>query len=401
VEPEPKARILLVDDHAENLLALEAILSGLGQPLVKAQSGREALRHLLDADFAVILLDVQMPEMDGFETARLIRQRDKSRLTPIIFLTAVGRSDEQVFRGYAVGAVDYLFKPFVLEVLRAKVAVFVDLFQKAAAVRRQAEQLAVANQALQVEIAARQQAEEEIKTLNEALMRRASELETVNKELEAFSYSVSHDLRAPLRSIDGFSAVLLEDYADVLDVQGQHYLQRVREASQDMGQLIDDLLNLSQVTRRDIRCTTFDISALAHAVAAELRETQPGRQVEFVIAPGLVVNADATLLRVVLANLLGNAWKFTGTQAQARIEFGVTQQEGHTVYVVRDNGVGFDMAYADKLFGAFQRLHRTTDFAGTGIGLATVQRIIHRHGGHVWAEGAVNQGATFYFTLSS
>jgi light-regulated signal transduction histidine kinase (bacteriophytochrome) len=297
--------------------------------------------------------------------------------------------------------VDYLFKPFVLEVLRAKVAVFVELFQKAAAVRRQAEQLAVANQALQVEIAARQQAEEEIKTLNEALMRRASELETVNKELEAFSYSVSHDLRAPLRSIDGFSAVLLEDYADVLDVQGQHYLQRVREASQDMGQLIDDLLNLSQVTRRDIRCTTFDISALAHAVAAELRETQPGRQVEFVIAPGLVVNADATLLRVVLANLLGNAWKFTGTQAQARIEFGVTQQEGHTVYVVRDNGVGFNMAYADKLFGAFQRLHKTTDFAGTGIGLATVQRIIHRHGGHVWAEGAVNQGATFYFTLSS
>ncbi len=401
MEAEPKAHILLVDDHAENLLALEAILSDLGQPLVKAQSGREALRHLLDTDFAVILLDVHMPELDGFETAMLIRQREKSRHTPIIFLTAVGGSDEQVFEGYAVGAVDYLLKPFVLEVLRAKVAVFVELFKKGEEVKRQAEQLAVANEALQAEIAARQRAEEEIKTLNENLKRRAIELEAVNKELEAFSYSVSHDLRAPLRRIDGFSTALLEDYANMLDAQGQHNLQRVREASQYMGQLIDDLLNLSRVTRCDIRRTTVDISALAHAVAAELRETQPGRQVEFVIAPGPVVNADATLLRVVLENLLGNAWKFTGKQAQARIEFGVTQQEGHTVYIVRDNGVGFDMAYADKLFGAFQQLHRATEFAGTGIGLATVQRIIHRHGGHVWAEGAVNQGATFYFTLSS
>jgi two-component system, sensor histidine kinase and response regulator len=401
VEAEPKAHILLVDDHPENLLALEALLSDLGQPLVKARSGREALKRLLDNDFAVILLDVQMPGMDGFETAALIRQREKSRHTPIIFLTAVGRSDEQVFRGYAVGAVDYLFKPFMPEVLRAKVAVFVELFQKTAEVRRQAEQLAVANQALQAVIAARQRADEEIKTLNEHLKRRAIELEMVNKELEAFSYSVSHDLRTPLRSIDGFGTMLLEDYSDVLDAQGKHYLQRVREASQYMGQLIDDLLNLSRVMRTDIRRTTVDLSALAHAVATELQQTQPRRQVEFVIAPGLVVGGDANLLRVVLVNLLGNAWKFTGNQAQARIEFGVTPQQGHTVYFVHDNGVGFDMAYADKLFGAFQRLHRATEFAGTGIGLATVQRIIHRHGGHIWAEGAVNQGATFYFTLSS
>ncbi|MEH1942110.1 MAG: CHASE3 domain-containing protein [Nostoc sp.] len=270
-------------------------------------------------------------------------------------------------------------------------------------VSRRTAELRNTNEELQTEINERTKAESEILRLNVQLEQRVAErtaqLEATNKEMEAFSYSVSHDLRAPLRSIDGFSQALLEDYADKLDVLGQNYLQRVRAATQRMAQLIDDLLNLSRLTRSEMRWEEVDLSALAEAIATELQKTEPERQVEFAIAPGLVTNGDAHLLRIVLENLLGNAWKFTGKHQRARIEFGVLQQDDTHVYFVRDDGTGFDMAYIDKLFGAFQRLHAMTEFEGTGIGLATVQRIVHRHGGRVWAESAVEQGATFYFTL--
>ena len=232
------------------------------------------------------------------------------------------------------------------------------------------------------------------------LEQRNTELAAVNKELEAFSYSVSHDLRALLRSIDGFSQALLEDCADKLDKQGKNYLHRVRAAAQRMGELIDDLLALSRVTRREMRHEMVNLSALAGIVAAELQQGQPERQVELIIAEGLTVNGDETLLRLVLENLLGNAWKFTSKQPKARVEFGATQYDGKPAYYVRDDGVGFDMAYVGKLFAPFQRLHSADEFPGTGIGLATVQRIINRHGGRVWAEGAVKRGATFYFTFA-
>jgi len=225
------------------------------------------------------------------------------------------------------------------------------------------------------------------------------ELEQANKELEAFSYSVSHDLRAPLRSMDGFSQALLEDYTDKLDTQGKDYLRRVRAACQRMSQLIDDLLNLSRVTRAEMRYEKVNLSALAKAVVVELQETQPERRVEFVIEEDITAHGDSHLLRVVLENLLNNAWKFTSKHPRARIEFGATQREGKSVYFVRDDGAGFDMAYVGKLFVPFQRLHAETEFSGVGVGLATVQRIIHRHGGSVWAEGEVEKGATFYFTL--
>lgn len=255
------------------------------------------------------------------------------------------------------------------------------------------------------EAAERQRAEQAVIELNRVLedrvRERTAELEAINKELETFSYSVSHDLRAPLRAIDGFGQILVEDYHDQLDADGQDHLRRIRGASQRMGELIDDLLMLSRVTRTEMTRSQVDLSALARQVADELCRTQPQREVEFVIMPGLIVNADANLMQIVLENLLGNAMKYTGKHPLARIEFGEKQQEGQSVWFVADDGAGFDVAYAGKLFGPFQRLHRESDFEGTGIGLATVQRIIYRHGGRIWAEAAVEQGATFYFTLSS
>jgi len=225
------------------------------------------------------------------------------------------------------------------------------------------------------------------------------QLRQANQELESFSYSVSHDLRAPLRAIDGFSQALLEDYAEQLDASGKGYLLRVRAATQRMGVLIDDLLNLSRVTRAEMHRERIDLSHLANTIAGELRSSQPERNVDFAVPPALQAQGDARLVRVVLENLIGNSWKFTSKREHARIEIGASQSNGRPVFFVRDNGAGFDQAHAGQLFGAFQRLHGVSEFPGTGIGLATVQRIIHRHGGEVWAEGVVEKGATIYFTL--
>lgn len=225
--------------------------------------------------------------------------------------------------------------------------------------------------------------------------------EAASRELEAFSYSVSHDLRAPLRAIDGFSQALLEDYSSVLDEQGRHYLIRVRAASQRMAQLIDDLLDLSRVTRSQMSLTPVDMSVVAGSILDELRQVDPARDVTVTVDPALKVEGDARLLRIALVNLLGNAWKFTSKTPDARIHFGCELQNDEPVYFVRDNGAGFNPEYTDKLFGAFQRLHAASEFDGTGIGLAIVQRIVQRHGGRAWAVGAPGEGATFYFTLGS
>jgi PAS domain S-box-containing protein len=239
----------------------------------------------------------------------------------------------------------------------------------------------------------------ERKRIEEEIAHRSAELEAANRELEAFSYSVSHDLRAPLRGIDGFSQALLEDYGSKLDATGQDYLQRVREATKRMGLLIDDLLSLSRMTRAEMHRESIDLSQMAITIASELHSGQPERKVDFVVDPRLHAEGDTRLLRVVLENLIGNSWKFTSRQESGCIEFGRTEANGDSAFFVRDNGAGFDQTHAGKLFGAFQRLHAMSEFPGTGIGLATVQRIIHRHGGKVWAEGAVGKGATVYFTL--
>jgi PAS domain S-box-containing protein len=238
------------------------------------------------------------------------------------------------------------------------------------------------------------------KRAEETVARAKEATEAANRELEAFSYSVAHDLRAPLRGIDGFSQALLEDYSAKLDEDGQRYLGRVRESAQHMAQLIESLLSLARITRSELQRERVDLSDLARTKAERLKASQPDRNVEFLIGKGLTAVGDGSLLDVMLENLLGNAWKFTRNQPKACIEFASTRQNGQAVFLVRDNGAGFDMAYASKLFGVFQRLHTSEEFEGTGIGLATVQRIIRRHDGRIWAEGKVASGATFFFTLN-
>ncbi|HZK73519.1 MAG TPA: response regulator [Clostridia bacterium] len=365
----------MVDDDLTKRFALKTILSPLGESVVEASSGADALRHLLRQEFAVVLLDVRMPIMDGFDTAQLIRQRPRSELTPIIFVTALDQMETDLGRGYGLGAVDFVFAPVVPAILRAKVGVFVELYRAQQELRRYRTQL-------------------------EGLVEeRTTALTAINRELEAFSYAVSNDLRAPLMALDGLSQALLEEYGDRLNRRGKDYLQRMRRASQRMGSVFDGLQSLFRVTSGDIHRELVDISALASEIVDEMRVSSPDRKVKVEIASKLTVSADARLARIMLANLLSNAWKFTSRKPEAAIEVGGEVVEGESRQFVRDNGVGFDMLYSHKLFGAFQRLHSESEFPGAGIGLATVRRIANRHGGRCWAEGAVGEGATFYFVL--
>lgn len=383
-------KLLAVDDSEIHLQALAERLRGEGYEVVPARSGEEALDLLAVEPVDCILLDVMMPGLGGEETCRRIKAAAATRDTPIIMLTA--RDDRAaMLHGLAAGADDYIAKSADFEVLRARLL--------AQLRRRQFED---ENRTLREELLRREMAAAEARAAHELAATRAAlveELERKNRELEAFSYSVSHDLRAPLRGIDGFSQALLEDYGAALPPPAQDYLRRVRAAAQRMGELIDDLLQLSRVGRAPLQRRRIDLSALARSVVAELRRAAPDRAVEVTIADGLVAEADPGLIRALLENLLGNAWKFTAKTDAAAIAFEAAEAAGETAFVVRDNGVGFDMAHADRLFAPFQRLHSEAEFPGTGIGLATVRRIVDRHGGRAWAEAAPGRGAAIFWTL--
>jgi DNA-binding response OmpR family regulator len=383
-------KVLAVDDSITYLAEVSAQLRKEGYDVVQAHSGKEALDLLEVQIVDCILLDVLMPGLSGNETCRIIKKRPSLRGIPLLMLTAA-EGHEALIEGIESGADDYIGKSSDFTVLKARLRAQLRRKQSEDELRLIREEL------LRKDLdAAQARADREIAQARAVLV---DELEAKNRESEAFSYAVSHDLRAPLRAIDGFSDALISQYRDLLDDKGKHYLRRIHEGSLRMGQLIEDLLDLSRITRRALSRERVNLSDLALEIASELRAEHPQRQVEFAIAPDLAAVGDRHLLRIALQNLAANAWKFTGKCQCARIEFGVRQQDGERVYFVRDNGVGFDMAYADKLFTPFQRLHGAQEFPGTGIGLATVQRIVIRHGGRVWAEAAVGKGATFSFTL--
>lgn len=383
-------RILAVDDSPTYLEEVAKALRAEAYDVVLARSGEEALELLCVQPVDCILLDLLMPGLSGQETCRRIKAAPVIRDIPLILLTALDNR-EAMIEGLATGADDYISKSSEFEVLKARVS--------AQLRRRQFEDEA---RRMRAELFQRELDATEARAAREIAESRAAlvaELERKNKELEAFSYSVSHDLRAPLRGIDGFSRLLLQEYSSLLDARGRDYLHRVCASARRMGELIDDLLELSRVGRAELVRTQVDLSALAQSVLGELARKEPERHVEIVIAETPSAAADPRLMRVVLENLLGNAWKFTGRVSAPRIEFRAEDVEGQTRYVVADNGSGFNQEYASKLFQPFQRLHNESEFAGTGIGLATVHRIVDRHGGRVWAESVAGSGASFFFTL--
>lgn len=385
MRPVHISNILLVDDEVANLQALEAVLEGLGQNLVKASRGEQALKRVLEHDFAVILLDVQMPGMSGIETAALIRARERSRTTPIIFLTGMMRTAEMVFSGYSAGAVDYLMKPLEPEVLRAKVAVFVELD--------------CARHELEQEIAERVRIAEQVSELNIALRQKNDDLLAANSDLESFCHSVSHDLRMPLRHIHSYVSLLEASASEKLNTEERRHVYTVQKAVLRMTRLIDDLLAFSRIGRAAMHRQRIDMDELIDESFQELGPDLNDRHIDWQRHSIPDTEGDPQLMKQVWVNLLANAVKYTRPRDPAKIEIGADVAENEIIYYVRDNGVGFNMQYVDRLFGVFQRLHTENEFEGTGVGLANVRRIVQRHGGRTWAEGVEGRGATVYFSL--
>jgi two-component system NtrC family sensor kinase len=385
-------KLLAVDDSATYLHELGDALRGEGYDVILARSGEEALELLAVQSVDCILLDLVMPGLGGQETCRRVKATPVLRDIPLVMLTA--REDRQsMVEGLGAGADDFIPKSSDFEVLRARVRAQIRRKQFEDETRHIREDL-LAKELEATEARAN-------RTLAETRASLVEELQRKNKELEAFSYSVSHDLRAPLRGIDGFSQVLLDDYGDRLDDEGREYLHRVRRGAQRMGELIEDMLHLFRVGNVELVNETVDLTSVARAVATELARGEPAREVIVDIQEGLTAVGDPNLLRIVLDNLIGNAWKFASKVPQPKIEVGVDDGLPDRPFFVRDNGAGFDMTYAHKLFHPFQRLHSMTEFPGTGIGLATVHKVLERLGGRVWAEGAVGRGATLFFSLPS
>ena len=382
-EGDDRALVLVIEDNVDMSLHIRDTLS-VEYRTEGAADGAEGLSKAMHLRPDLILSDMMMPGLSGPRMIEELRTHREMDAVPVVILSA--RADDEVrVRLLREGAQDYILKPFSAEELLARVRNLV-------LIKRTRERL-------QGEIAERRRAEDDVRRLNLGLKRHSAQIEAANKELEAFSYSVSHDLRAPLRSIDGFSRSLLEDCGEALGPGAKEDLHRIRRAVERMGLLIDDLLKLSRITRSDLSREAVDLSALAKGVVEDFRRREPERRVTLAIQEGLTAEGDPRLLRIALENLLGNAWKFTRKKPEARIEFSLAGRNGSQAFCVRDDGAGFDMAYADKLFTPFQRLHAAGDFEGTGIGLATVARVVQRHGGRMWAEGEVGRGAAFFFTL--
>jgi signal transduction histidine kinase len=429
-------KILSVDDRLENLYLLESMLNGAGcgYEVISAHNGVEALQKLGQEKVDLIISDILMPQMDGFELCHQVKERDDLRRIPFIFYTATYTEQKDQDLGLRLGASRFIVKPVEPDAFLAMVREVIQeyeagrlpsppapvdkedvllkaynrrlvrkLDQKVQELEQLTQKLQTTLQEKEGEVAQRRKAEAEVRKLNadleERVQQRTAELAAVNAELETFASAVSHDLRAPLRSIGGLGEMLALTWRDRFDEPARNCLDRLQSETKRMNRLIEAVLQLSRATRGQLRREPVSLSDLAREIEGELRREYPNRQVDFRIAPDLVAQGDPALLRSVLRNLLSNSWKFTAKSPEARVEFGRVEQAGKPAYFVSDNGAGFDKESAEALFLPFRRLHDATEFPGTGIGLATVQQIIRRHGGSVWAEGAPGKGATFYFTL--
>ncbi len=405
-------KILLVDDREDNLLAIETIFEPDAYRFVKANSGREALKILLrEVDFALILMDVKMPNLNGFETASLIYARDKLKHIPIIFITANNFGDANLYRGYQAGAIDYIYKPIKPEVLRAKVSVLIDLYRKNRQLLAQEQRLVAINRSLEMEIKERKASEEKVKHLNRQLLENIASLEQANKELDRFAFMASHDLQEPLRKIRMFSDRLSTKYHHALDEDGRTNIQRIHKAAERMQNLITDILTFSKISIDGDSFVYTDMNVLIDEVVTELEEEIRMKNGRVVVdkLPALIVNP--TLMKPLFHNLIGNALKYSKRNASpvVRITSEISAQLNSTtrredgpkycrIYIA-DNGIGFDQKYAEEIFGMFKRLHHSSEFQGTGIGLALCKKIVEQHNGYISAMGKIDEGSIFTISL--
>jgi signal transduction histidine kinase len=405
-------KIMLVDDREDNLLSMETVLEPDGYRFVKANSGRQVLKLLLtDFDFALILMDVQMPNLNGFETASLIYERERLRHIPIIFITANNYGDENLFRGYRAGAVDYIYKPVNPELLRAKVSVFVELYRKNQRLLAQEQKLVAINRNLELEISERIASEQKVTDLNRQLLENISRLETANKDLDLFAFMASHDLQAPLRKIRMFSDRLLAGGTTNMSSDSRLYLTRIQEVSRRMQELINDILRFSKISAEGQSFEDVDLNVVIREVLSEMETTIREKTAEITVDPLPMLAASTVLMGPLFSNLISNALKYTKKNVAPRVRIRYEEgsvaaatngKEPGTSYgriYIEDNGIGFDQKYAEQIFDMFRRLHSSADYEGTGIGLALCKKIVDMHRGFISAIGRPGEGAVFIVSL--
>lgn len=404
-----KIKILLVDDKENNLLSMESIFERDGYQLTRANSGKEALKILLkEHDFTLILMDVEMPDINGFEAATMIYQRDKLQHIPIIFITAHSYGDENIFKGYKAGAVDYIYKPIQSELLRAKVAVFVDLYRKNHQLMMQEQKLKAINKSLEIEVKDRIASEEKVIELNKQLLKNIEQLESTNKELDQFAFIASHDLQEPLRKIRTFSNRVVTKYRDQLDEEGKLYMDKMQAACERMQNLINDILAFSKIAISKESLVLTDLNAVIDEVLADMDMQVHEKNAQITVHKLPMLHVYPNLMKPLFQNLLNNSLKYSQKEIQpvieisGKIESMTEGKKGGKKFCriqIKDNGVGFEQQYAEQIFTMFKRLHGNSEYAGTGIGLAICKKIVEEHHGYISAKSAVNQGATFTITL--
>lgn len=405
-------KILLVDDREDNLLSIESIFQPDGYKFVKANSGRQALKVLLNEyDFALILMDVKMPNLNGFETASLIYEREKLKHIPIIFITANNFGDENIYKGYQSGAVDYIYKPINPDVLRAKVSVLIDLYKKNRQLLAQEQRLVAINKSLEIEIKERKANEEKVKQLNRQLLENIASLESANKDLDRFAFMASHDLQEPLRKIRMFSDRLFLKYKEVLDEDGRINIGRIQKAAERMQALITDILTFSKISVDKPAFIESDLNALIKEILTEMEDELNEKRAKVIVdkLPSLCINPS--LMKPLFHNLIGNAIKYKKKDSDPVVKItsditgsinGRLTKDANNKYCrifIEDNGIGFDQKYAEEIFGMFKRLHHNSEFEGTGIGLALCKKIVEQHRGYISARSKVNEGSTFIISL--